>query len=113
MTIFFTYSLKLDEELLSKLRTTLAGEVITPRDERYKEARKAWDLRVNEYPALIVIAQTKQDIVEAVCFAQEHSLKIAVQATDHGVIRNVDDCLLIITENMNKNMNLYAPTQIA
>jgi hypothetical protein len=101
MTVFFTYSIKLDEELLSKLRKTLVGEVITPRDETYKKARQAWNLRVNEYPALIVVARAKQDIIEAVCFAQEHSLKIAVQTTDDGIIRSVDDCLLIITENMN------------
>ena len=101
MTIFFTYSIKLDEELLSKMRAALVGEVITPRDKSYNEARQTWNLKANEYPALIVVAQTKQDIVEAVCFAQEHRLKIAVQATDHEVTRNVDDCLLIITEHMN------------
>lgn len=100
MTVFFSTGIKLDAELLSRLRTTMAGEVITPRDKSYNEARQTWNLRANEYPALIVVAQTNQDIVEAVCFAQKHCLKIAVQATDHEVTRNTGDCLLIITSSL-------------
>lgn len=82
------------------LRARLDGQVITPQDEGYDEARKAWNLAVDQRPALIVVVHSANDIVEAVRFAQAQGLEIAVKATGHGVIREADDSLLIVTSQM-------------
>lgn len=112
MTVFFNTGIKLDGELLSRLRTTIAGEVITPLDNNYERARQAWNLTVDQHPALIVVPQTTVDIVKAIRFAQAHGLQIAVQATGHGVIRKADDCLLILTTNLT-DVQIDASTQTA
>ncbi|MBI5950439.1 MAG: FAD-binding oxidoreductase [Chloroflexi bacterium] len=89
-----------DLQELDKLRTRVGGQVITPKDDGYDTARQAWNLTVNQRPALIVVAQNAADIVEAVRFAQEQGLEVAVKATGHGVIREANNSLLIVTSQM-------------
>lgn len=36
-----------------------------------------------------------------VAFANQHNLGLAVQSTGHGNVRSADDCLLILTREMN------------
>ena len=91
---------KYDPQRLSQLRTSLNGQVITPDEVGYDTARQAWNLAVDQYPALIIIAQSADDIAVMVRFASDHDLKVAVQATGHGVIRKADNSLLIITSQM-------------
>jgi FAD/FMN-containing dehydrogenase len=55
---------------------------------------------VDQYPALIVIAQTAPDIAETIRFARTQNLQVAVTGTGHGVIRNADDCLLLDTSRL-------------
>lgn len=85
---------------LDDLRSQVNGEVLTPGDARYDEARKAWNLATEQHPALIVVAQRAQDIVAAVRFAARAGLGIGVQSTGHGVVRPADGNLLIITSRM-------------
>jgi FAD/FMN-containing dehydrogenase len=95
-----TRSKKITGQQLSDLRAAVAGEVITPQDAAYETQRMAWNRVVDQRPALIVVAQSKEDIIEAVCFAREQGLEIAIQATGHGVIREANDCLLIVTSRL-------------
>jgi len=57
-----------DLQELDELRAHVSGQVITPNEDGYDTARQAWNLAVNQHPALIVIAQNAGDIVEAVHF---------------------------------------------
>ena len=59
---------------VEQLRKEVAGSVITRDDAGYEEARRAWDLTLNHYPALIVVAKDAQDIMAAVRFARESNL---------------------------------------
>jgi len=97
-----TESKKYDGQDLFTLKITVQGQVITPFDSKYDSARQAWNLTVNQYPALIVIAESVDDIVEAVKFAHKNDLQVAVQATGHGVIREADDSLLIVTSRLTE-----------
>jgi FAD/FMN-containing dehydrogenase len=100
-----------DLQGLDKLRARVGGQVITPKDDGYDAARQAWNLTVNQYPALIVVAQNAEDIVQAVRFAQEQGLEVAVKATGHGVIREANNGLLIVTSQMTDvRVNLDAQT---
>jgi FAD/FMN-containing dehydrogenase len=96
-----TYS-RYPESALRLLQTQLQGSVIAGDDERYNAARQAWDLTVDQHPALIVAAQTAADVAAAVRFAAAHGLEVAVQATGHGVIRPADGSLLILTSGLNE-----------
>lgn len=83
------------------LQESIQGQVITPFDTGYDEARQAWNLSVDQHPALIVIAESTSDVAEVVRFARIEGLEVAVQSTGHGNVRPANDCLLIITSNMN------------
>ena len=83
-----------------ELRANIQGHVITPEDVEYDEARLAWNRSVVQFPAVIVVAKTAEDIMTAVTFAREYNLGVAVQATGHGNVRPADDCLLILTREM-------------
>ena len=85
---------------LDHLRASVTGQVITPNNDAYDKARQAWNLTVDQHPALIVVAQTDIDIVEAVKFANMQGLDIAVMATGHGTIREADHSMLIVTSQL-------------
>jgi FAD/FMN-containing dehydrogenase len=95
-----TIQLQLVWQACDQLRARVSGRVLTPQDEGYEAERKAWNLTVDQYPALIVVAQNANDIVEAVRFAREQDLEVAVKSTGHGVIREANDSLLIVTSQM-------------
>lgn len=82
---------------LKTLPSSLRTQVVAPGEPRYDELRAAWNLTVDQHPALIVVAESATGIAEAVQFARESGLSVAVQATGHGVIRPANDSLLIIT----------------
>ena len=87
---------------VTELEEVLVGQVIQPTDADYDTARAAWNLSVDQYPALIVIARHADDVAAAVRYATAHELEIAVQATGHGVARNADSSLLIVTAQMTE-----------
>ena len=100
MTASLPVSQNYDLQRVAQLRTCVNGKVITPKDDGYDTARKAWNLTVDQHPALIVIPQNANDVAEALRFAQAHGLEVAVQATGHGVIREANGSLLIVTSQM-------------
>lgn len=79
----------------------LQGTVTLPGDPDYDTARAAWNLAVDQRPAVVVRAQGDADVAAALLFAGEHGLGVAVQATGHGVARPADDALLLLTEAMD------------
>jgi FAD/FMN-containing dehydrogenase len=85
------------ETTVAQLRSQVQGTVSTPGEAHYDELRAAWNLAVDQHPALIVMVQSAADIAAAVRFAREANLTVAVQATGHGVIRPADNSLLINT----------------
>ena len=96
----------------TQLRSSIQGAVITPDDPDYDETRKAWNLAVDQHPAVIVVAANAADVVEAARFATREDLGVTVQSTGHGIVRPADDSLLIITSKM-KDIRVNAASQTA
>ncbi|MDX1520512.1 MAG: FAD-binding protein, partial [Anaerolineae bacterium] len=94
------------------LQSRLQGTVITPDHLQYDQARQAWNLSVDQRPAGIVVPKNATDVVEAVRFARSEGLGIAVQATGHGNVRPANDCLLILTSDM-QGVTIDATSQTA
>jgi hypothetical protein len=82
------------------LQQQVSGIVLTPDHPDYEQARRAWDLTLNHYPALILIPDNAEDVAAGVRFARDAGLGIAVQSTGHGMQYPADDNLLIITSRM-------------
>jgi FAD/FMN-containing dehydrogenase len=98
--------------IAQELRAQVAGEVFTPDDEAYMQARLAWNRSIDQYPAVIVVAKNARDVVQAVRLAREFSIEVAVQGTGHGALRPANDCLLIVTSRM-KGLQIERESQTA
>ncbi len=94
-----------------QLSARVDGQIFTPDDPGYDSARMAWNLNVNQYPAVIVVAKNTADVVEAVRFAAAENLGIAVMATGHGISRLPHGAMLIVTAQMTQvRINAEAQT---
>jgi FAD/FMN-containing dehydrogenase len=69
---------------LDRLRTAFRGEVITPRDAAYDDARRVWNAVFDRRPALVVRPTDVVDVATAIRFGREHDLEIAVRAGGHS-----------------------------
>jgi UDP-N-acetylenolpyruvoylglucosamine reductase len=85
---------------LTSLEAELRGKVYTPENAEYSEASKAWNLNAVQRPAVVVMAETAEDVRLAVRFARDAGMGIGVMATGHGVGVPCDRGLLINTSKM-------------
>jgi FAD/FMN-containing dehydrogenase len=60
-------------------------ELVTPADGGYDEARRVWNAMVDRRPAAVVRAHSEEDVAEAVRFAADHELLLAVRGGGHSV----------------------------
>jgi FAD/FMN-containing dehydrogenase len=86
---------------LARLRRAVRGAVLVPGAEGYDDARSAWNSRVAQRPAVIVIPEHADDVVEAVRYARVEGLPVAVQATGHGIAAPADGALLVATRRLD------------
>src|SRR4051794_41681592 len=82
---------------LGQLRDQVRGESITPDDPGYDDARRVYNAMIDRRPRVIVRAQSVDDVVEAVNFARENGLDVAVRGGSHSVpgFRTGDDAVAI------------------
>lgn len=104
--------IKLVSSALETLRSNIEGTVFTPEEHGYVEACQAWDLTVEQQPALVVTIANAKDAMAAVNFARRQGLKISIQSTGHGIISPSKGGLLINTSGM-KGIKIDSQTQTA
>ena len=75
----------LDEPAIEEFGSELGGELIRPEDAGYEDARKLWNGMIDKKPALIARAKDSADVAEAVNFAREHHMLLAVRGGGHNV----------------------------
>lgn len=86
---------------IGHLRVQIVGAVHTPDDPDYDGARRAWNLTVEQSPAVVVEPTSADEVVVALRFARTAGLPVAVQATGHGVTRAADGALLLLTRRLD------------
>ena len=69
---------------LTDLTSNIGGEVISPEDSSYHEARKLYNGMINKKPALIVRCTNALDVVSAISFAKKNDLEISVRSGGHS-----------------------------
>ena len=88
------------------LRAQLAGDVVTPEDDGWDEARLAWNLAVDQRPAAVALPESAADVAAIVRFAREQGLRIAPQGTGHNAAAlsaaagSLEDAILVKTVRM-------------
>ena len=85
------------EQKIAELRTQLRGQVISPSDPAYTEARKVYNGMIDRKPALIAKCVDTADVIAALKFGQDNGLRIAVRGGGHnaGGLGICDDGLVI------------------
>jgi len=87
---------------LQDLRSRLAGTVVAPGDPSWDEARQAWNLAVDQRPALVALPENVDDVVAIVGFARDNGLRVAAQGTGHNAsaIASLERTVLVKTSQM-------------
>jgi hypothetical protein len=87
---------------LRPLRENLDGDAIGPDDPSWDEARRAWNLAVDQRPAAVVLPESVVDVVATVSFAHEQGLQVAPQGTGHGAaaLGDLEGTILLKTTRM-------------
>jgi FAD/FMN-containing dehydrogenase len=77
-------------------------EVIEPGDVAWNAARRAFDLAVDQRPALIAVPADEGGVVRAVRHAREHGLRVVAQCAGRDAARlgPLDDALLLRTTRL-------------
>ena len=87
---------------LRDLRDRLTGQVVLPGDPEWDDARRAWNLAVDQRPFAVALVESVEDVVAIVEFAGAHGLRIAPQGTGHGAsaLAVLDDTILVKTSRL-------------
>ncbi len=77
-----------DENTVSYLKHSIRGDLFTPEDPSYEQARKVWNGLIDRRPGLIFRCVGVADVVTAVNFARDHDLRVSVRGGGHNVAGN-------------------------
>ncbi|MCG5477343.1 MAG: FAD-binding oxidoreductase [Sinorhizobium fredii] len=99
---------------IEALAGRLRGRVLDARDPAYDEARTIWNAMVDRRPGLIVQAAGASDVINAVRFAAENQLLVAVRGGGHNIAGNaVCDGGLMIDLSPMKSVRVDQTTKRA
>src|SRR5688572_13895092 len=86
---------------LDQLRRA-CGDVISPGDPTYDDARRLWNAIHDRRPAVIVRPTTAEKVATAVRFARDHDLEIVVKSGGHSAagVGGANGCLLVDLSTM-------------
>ncbi len=89
--------INIDDRTLQAFGDQLVGSLLYSDHEEYDKARAVWNGMIDKHPALIVRCESIGDVQQAVNFAREHDLLLAVRGGGHSVAGTAvcDDGLVI------------------
>ncbi|HEV8220017.1 MAG TPA: FAD-binding oxidoreductase, partial [Streptosporangiaceae bacterium] len=96
------------------LDPTLAGKILLPSDDGFDEARRAWNLAVDQRPAAVGFPESAAEVAAAIRYAAGRGLRVAAQSTGHnaGPLGALDDTVLLRTGRM-RGMQINPRTRTA
>src|SRR5207244_669156 len=77
---------------------------VRPGDEAWDTARQAWNLTVDQQPAMVAEVADAFDVQAVVRFAAQQGLRVAPQSTGHNAapLGDLGDAVLLRTGRMNQ-----------
>lgn len=86
----------------SRLRSSLEGEVVAPGDAGWDAARQAYNLAVDQRPALVAFPLNEADVATVVRVARASGLQIAAQRAGHNAepLGSLEETVLLKTDAM-------------
>ena len=91
-----------DAAAVQELRSRLRGELLQPGDASYEQVRQVYNGMIDRRPALIACCADVADVINAVNFARQHHLTLAVRGGGHNGagLGTCDDGLVIDLSRM-------------
>jgi FAD/FMN-containing dehydrogenase len=86
-----------DRSALSPLQGSFSGRLLLPGDDGYEPTRRVHNGMIDRRPSIIACCSRTADVVDALDFAIQHDLEIAVRGGGHNVAGRavVDDGMMI------------------
>jgi len=104
----------LTPEALVGFRAALGGQALLPGDIGYDQARTVWNATVDKRPGLVVRCAGPSDVVQAVRFARQHDLLLAVRAGGHNIAgKAVADGALLIDLSQMRSIRVDRAARVA
>jgi FAD binding domain len=81
---------------------SIAGQIVTPADGDWDQARSAWNLAADQHPRAVAFVESPADVVATIRFAGANGLHVSGQGTGHGAVAldRLDDTILVKTKRM-------------
>jgi FAD/FMN-containing dehydrogenase len=104
----------LTPEALVGFRAALGGQALLPGDIGFDQARTVWNATVDKRPGLVVRCAGPSDVVQAVRFARQHDLLLAVRAGGHNIAgKAVADGALLIDLSQMRSVRVDRAARVA
>ena len=83
---------------------TLAEKLIFPGDPGWDEARRPWNLAVDQRPAAVALPESVEDVIAVVELAGQKGLRVAVQCTGHNAapLGSLEGTILLKASRMGR-----------
>jgi len=93
----------MDEKAVTGLKSQVRGEVITPGDKGYEEARKVYNAMIDKRPVVIIRCVDVADVTAGVKVAEKEGLAVAIRGGGHSVpgFGTADDAIVLDLGRMN------------
>jgi len=80
----------------------ITGQIVTPSDDQWDQARSAWNLSADQHPRAVAFVESAEDVAATVRFAAENGLHVSGQGTGHGAVAldSLDETILIKTQRL-------------
>ena len=88
---------RIHRSALSPLEDSFSGRLLLPGDDGYETARRVHNGMIDRRPSIIACCSRTTDVVDALDFAIQHDLEIAVRGGGHNVAGRavIDDGMMI------------------
>jgi FAD/FMN-containing dehydrogenase len=85
-----------------KPERSVADKLVLPDDPRWQQARRAWNLAVEQQPAAVGLPESVDDVIAMIAYSAERGLRVAPQSTGHaaGALDDLSRTLLLRTSSM-------------
>ncbi|MDL4816410.1 FAD-binding oxidoreductase [Actinomadura opuntiae] len=94
------------------MRKVIKGRVLGPGDAGFDEARKAWNLTVDQPVAAVVEAEDAEDVAALVRYARRSGLAVTAQAGGHDASGDVEGAILLRTGRLD-GLRVLAAERVA
>lgn len=84
------------------LRRTLTGRVLVPGDDGFEQARRPWNLAIDQQVRAVVAAAGADDVAALVRYARRNGLTITAQPVGHGASGDTADAILLRTGQLDE-----------